>query len=176
LILLLLAYSPSGKGPCSPYSLFFSAKRIIADSVSFSDAKRCVRAELCCFSPGARSWSRSVLLRSRLGPVWAAGRVSGPSALQKLCRSERRSVPWGGREGGRELLRKAAFKEHEKKFLQSCLVKITILSERFEVQLTVFFFPLKHNKFVFCMLLGKAQLGKETEGKLLSACYECHLD
>lgn len=45
-----------------------------------------------------------------------------------------------------------------------------ILSEYFEVQLIVVFFPLKHNKFVFCMLLGKVQLGKEMEGKLLSAC------
>lgn len=39
-----------------------------------------------------------------------------------------------------------------------------------------FFFPLKHNKFVFCMLPGEAQLGKEMEGKQMSACYWCHLD
>lgn len=58
----------------------------------------------------------------------------------------------------------------ETKKLWTCLVKRIILSKHFEVQLIVFF-PLKHNKFVFCMLLGKVQLGKEMEGKLLSACY-----
>lgn len=151
---LLLLFNPPSKVVYMPYSLFFSAKQMFGDSLSSN-----------------RKFISVVLILGTVTGVWFCFHAPHEACLNSLdILPLRKSEQYLGE--GRNYLGKLYVRSFKKK-LENCLVKVMVLSERWNP--VNCFFPLKHTEFVFCMLLGEVQLGKEMEGKPPSACCQCPL-